>query len=323
LQTANTTKYSILKITKKRKPELTKSNVMGRTDSGRNSRQDNRRREDNSESRKSSKKYHDEFSSFDEPTAIIKKLVKKEKPVATNDFIRLNKYIANAGVCSRREADELIEKGDITVNDKVIKELGFKVTRKDIIKYKGKILRTESKVYILVNKPKDVVTTVEDPHAERTVMDLVAGACDERLYPIGRLDKGTTGVLLLTNDGELAEQLMHPKYRVKKVYQVTLDKPVTKADLSRLVEGFDLEDGFISADAAHYIPDSEDRTEIGVEIHSGRNRIVRRMLEFMGYKIRKLDRVVFAGLTKKNVRRGHWRFLEEKEINSLKMKRFS
>lgn len=238
-----------------------------------------------------------------------------------DESIRLNKYIANAGVCSRREADELIEAGFITVNGKVVTELGAKVFSKDKVEYRGKRLSNEKKVYILLNKPKDFVTTVRDRHAEKTVLDLVKNACEERVYPVGRLDKNTTGVLLLTNDGELTKQLTHPSYVKKKIYHVHLNKPVTKAHMISIVEGIQVDEDFVTADAISYV-DENDKTQVGIEIHTGQNRIVRRIFESLGYKIDKLDRVYFAGLTKKNLPRGKWRFLTPQEIAMLKMKSF-
>jgi len=231
--------------------------------------------------------------------------------------LRLNKFIANSGICSRREADELILKGFISVNGKQIRDLGTKVTYNDDIRYKGKKLSAERKVYILMNKPRGYVTTVDDPHAENTVIDLLKDACPERVYPVGRLDKDTTGVLLLTNDGDLTGELTHPRYERKKIYHVFLDKPVTRNDLSRLAEGITLEDGTVMADAVSYA-DPDDKTQIGIELHSGKNRVIKRMFESLGYKVRKLDRVYFAGLTKRNVPRGKWRFLSLKEISMLK-----
>ena len=231
--------------------------------------------------------------------------------------IRLNRFIANSGVCSRREADEIIRKGLITVNGNKITDLGTKVTYNDDVKYKGRRLSAEKKVYILLNKPKGYVTTVEDPHAGLTVLDLIGDACPERVYPVGRLDKSTTGVLLLTNDGDLTGKLTHPKYNRKKIYHVFLDKSVSREDLFRISEGIELDDGFVAADAVSYA-DQDDRTQIGIELHSGQNRVVRRMFESMGYKVKKLDRVYFAGLTKKNLPRGKWRFLTPKEISMLK-----
>jgi 23S rRNA pseudouridine2605 synthase len=238
-----------------------------------------------------------------------------------NDPIRLNKYIAGSGVCSRREADELIQKGYITVNGKRVTELGVKVSLSDDIRYKNKKLSSEKKVYILLNKPKDYVTTVEDPHAERTVIDLIGDACSERVYPVGRLDKSTTGLLLLTNDGDLAGKLTHPKYNRKKIYHVFLDRVVSKNDLFKLTEGIDLEGEIVSADAVSYA-DSDDKTQLGIELHSGQNRVVRRLFEKLGYRVNKLDRVYYAGLTKKNLPRGKWRFLTEKEVGMLKRGNF-
>jgi len=236
---------------------------------------------------------------------------------AGDDLVRLNKYIAASGVCSRREADTIILKGEITVNGKLITELGFKVNRRDDVRYRNKKLSAEKLVYILLNKPKDYVTTTEDPHAEKTVIDLIGDKCPERVYPVGRLDKSTTGVLLLTNDGDLAGKLTHPKYKRRKIYHVFLDRVVVKEDLFRLVEGIDLEGDIIAADAATYA-DPDDRTQVGIELHSGQNRVVRRLFENLGYRVNKLDRVYFAGLTKKNLPRGKWRFLSEKEVIMLK-----
>lgn len=231
--------------------------------------------------------------------------------------IRLNRFIANSGVCSRREADEIISKGLISVNGKQITDLGTKVTPGDDVRYRGKKLSAEKKVYILLNKPRGYVTTVEDPHAEHTVLELIGNACTERVYPVGRLDKDTTGVLLLTNDGDLTGKLTHPKYNRKKIYHVFLDKNLPKEDLFRLTEGINLEGEIVAADAISYA-DPEDRSQVGIEIHSGQNRVVRRMFESLGYRVKKLDRVYFAGLTKKNLQRGRWRFLSEKEISMLK-----
>jgi 23S rRNA pseudouridine2605 synthase len=235
----------------------------------------------------------------------------------TDEKIRLNKFIANSGLCSRRDADEHIKNGMITVNGKTVADLGIKVSPDDDVRYRNKRLSAEKKVYILMNKPKDYVTTVEDPHAEKTVLDLLGNDLKERVYPVGRLDRATTGVLLLTNDGDLTGKLTHPKYKRRKIYHVFLDRPVAKNDLFKLTEGVDLEDEKIVADAVSYA-DAEDRSQIGIELHSGQNRVVRRMFEKLGYKVKKLDRVYFAGLTKKNLQRGKWRFLSEKEISMLK-----
>jgi 23S rRNA pseudouridine2605 synthase len=248
-----------------------------------------------------------------------KNLVKNNTIKEDEGTIRLNKYIANAGICSRREADELIKAGAISVNGKIITQMGYKVKPGDIVNYGGETIRLERKVYILLNKPKDYITTVDDPKKRKTVLDLIKGACKERVYPVGRLDRNTTGLLLLTNDGDLTKKLTHPSSRVKKIYHVVTDKRVSKNDLIKLTEGFYLEDGFIKADNADYVITAKSKKEIGIELHSGKYRIVRRMMEHLGYKVVKLDRVFFAGLTKKNLPRGRWRFLTEKEINMLKM----
>lgn len=242
---------------------------------------------------------------------------KPEIRKTSEEIIRLNRFIAHSGVCSRREADELIRSGMITVNGKRVTDLGTKVSAGDDIRYKNRRLSAEKKVYILLNKPRGYVTTVEDPHADQTVIDLIGDACTERVYPVGRLDKETTGVLLLTNDGDLTGKLTHPKYKRKKIYHVFLDKPVTRNDLTLLTEGVEIDDELVTADAVSYA-DPEDRTQIGIEIHSGQNRVVRRMFEKLGYRVKKLDRVYFAGLTKKNLQRGKWRFLSDKEISMLK-----
>jgi 23S rRNA pseudouridine2605 synthase len=231
--------------------------------------------------------------------------------------LRLNRFIANSGVCSRRDADEHIKNGLITVNGKTVTDMGIKVSYDDDVRFRNKLLSAEKKVYILMNKPKDYVTTVEDPHADKTVLDLLGDDFKQRVYPVGRLDKATTGVLLLTNDGDLTGKLTHPKYNRRKIYHVFLDRPVAKNDLFRFTEGIDLDGELIVADAVSYA-DAEDRSQIGIELHSGQNRVVRRMFETLGYKVKKLDRVYFAGLTKKNLPRGKWRFLNEKEINMLK-----
>ena len=250
-----------------------------------------------------------------------KQIEYKQQFVDPTKPIRLNKYLANAGICSRREADELIESGSITVNGEVVTELGTKVMRTDVVKVDEKVAELEKKVYVLLNKPKDCVTTMDDPQERRTVMDLVSDACQERIYPVGRLDRRTTGVLLLTNDGDLASKLTHPKYEKKKIYHVTTDVNVTKNDIDRIAEGIELEDGMIKADTIGYV-DDEKRNQVGLEIHSGKNRIVRRIFESLDYKVVKLDRVLFAGLTKKGLRRGEWRYLTEQEVAFLKMGSF-
>ena len=238
-----------------------------------------------------------------------------------NEQIRLNKYMANAGLCSRREADEFITKGLIKVNGQVVTELGTKISHSDVVEYDEKVVTLESKCYILLNKPKDCVTTSDDPNGRLTVIDLIKGACEERVYPVGRLDRNTTGVLLLTNDGDLASKLTHPKYVKKKIYHVWTDKDIAEDDMQRIADGIELDDGPIHADAISYATET-DRNQAGIEIHSGRNRIVRRIFESLGYHVTKLDRVYFAGLTKKNLPRGRWRYLTQEEVNHLKMGSF-
>ncbi len=238
-----------------------------------------------------------------------------------NEQIRLNKYMTNAGLCSRREADEYILQGLIKVNGNVVTELGTKISHSDVVEYDEKIVALEKKCYILLNKPKDCVTTSDDPNGRLTVMDLVKGACEERIYPVGRLDRNTTGVLLLTNDGDLASKLTHPKFVKKKIYHVWTDKDIAEDDMQRIADGIELDDGPIHADAISYATET-DRNQAGIEIHSGRNRIVRRIFESLGYHVTKLDRVYFAGLTKKNLPRGRWRYLTQEEVNYLKMGSF-
>ena len=250
--------------------------------------------------------------------------VRKEKvppptPKPYDGTIRLNKYIANAGICSRREADKLIAAGSVSVNGKVITEMGFQVHEGDVVNYGGETLRSERKRYFLLNKPKGFITTVDDPQERQTVMMLIDGACPERIYPVGRLDRNTTGLLLFTNDGDLARRLTHPSTGVYKIYQVEVDKAVTREDMKRMLEGIELEDGPIHVDDVQYVQGANDKRIVGVELHSGKNRIVRRIFEHLGYKIHKLDRVVFAGLTKKDLPRGRYRELTEKEVGYLKM----
>ena len=253
--------------------------------------------------------------------SLKKRIEYKEENIDPNEPIRLNKYLANAGVCSRREADEYIRAGAVLVNGTVVTELGTKVLRSDEVKFRDQPVTMEKKVYVLLNKPKDYVTTSDDPQQRKTVMDLVKNACEERIYPVGRLDRNTTGVLLLTNDGDLASKLTHPKFLKKKVYHVYLDKPVTATDLQKIAEGIELEDGEVHADAIEYASPTDEK-QVGIEIHSGKNRIVRRIFESLGYRVVKLDRVQFAGLTKKNLRRGDWRFLTQKEVEMLRMGAF-
>ncbi len=259
---------------------------------------------------------------FEKEDKFKKKPVAKSKPKAQgyklDEKIRLNRFLANAGVCSRREADQFIASGCVKVNGKTVSEMGYKVTLSDDVRFNGEQLNPEQKVYLLLNKPKGFVTTTDDPQERKTVMDLVGKACNERIYPVGRLDRDTTGVLLFTNDGDLAKKLTHPSHNKKKIYHVFLDKPLTKSDLLKIAEGVQLEDGLIAADSINYVED--DKREVGIEIHSGKNRIVRRIFSHLGYNVDRLDRVYFAGLTKKNLPRGRYRFLTQTEVNHLKMK---
>ena len=247
-----------------------------------------------------------------------KRIEYKEVNYDPNEPLRLNKFLANAGICSRREADEFIQAGVVTVNGQVVTELGTKILRTDEVMFHDQPVKIEKKVYVLLNKPKDYVTTSDDPQQRKTVMDLVKNACSERIYPVGRLDRNTTGVLLLTNDGDLASKLTHPKYLKKKIYHVYLDKNVTAHDLQQIADGVQLEDGEIKADDVQYASPT-DKKQVGIEIHSGKNRIVRRIFEALGYRVQKLDRVQFAGLTKKNLKRGDWRYLTEEEVDRLRM----
>lgn len=250
---------------------------------------------------------------------------KRRRSKKTTDYltdgglIRLNKYIANSGVCSRRDADKLIASGAVTVNGEVVTELGTKVKATDKVQIGDQTLVSETLRYVLLNKPKDYLTTTDDPRERKTVMMLIDKACKERIYPVGRLDRNTTGLLLFTNDGEMAKKLTHPKHRVKKTYHVHLDQPVSKNDMLKIADGITLEDGFIQPDAIAYTGEGDDRADIGIELHSGKNRIVRRIFEELGYKVTKLDRVYFAGLTKKDLPRGKWRHLTREEVNMLKM----
>ncbi len=230
--------------------------------------------------------------------------------------MRLNRYIAQSGLCSRREADDYITAGLVTVNGVIVTELGTKVMPSDEVRFSDSVVKGEKKVYLVLNKPKGYVTTLDDPHATKTVMELIKGACTERVYPVGRLDKNSLGLLIFTNDGDMTRQLTHPSYQKKKIYQVSLDKPLTRADMDKISEGITLEDGDIYADEISYVKDN--KKEVGIEIHSGRNRIVRRIFEHLGYTVQKLDRVYYAGLTKKNLKRGAWRFLTKDEVTRLK-----
>jgi len=246
--------------------------------------------------------------------------LKKGDPLPTfSDAVRLNKYLSNAGVCSRRDADVLISTGVVTVNGKIVTEMGFKVSPTDVVKYDGGSIKAQKKRYVLLNKPKGFITTMEDPQGRKTVMSLVKKACKERIYPVGRLDKETTGLLLFTNDGDMAKKLTHPRHKASKIYHVTLNKRVAKEDLQKLMDGMKLEDGTTKFDKAQYV-NNENSKEIGVELHSGKNRIVRRSFEAMGYVVVKLDRVTFSGLNKKDLPRGMYRILTEKEVSFLKMK---
>jgi 23S rRNA pseudouridine2605 synthase len=237
---------------------------------------------------------------------------------ASDGKVRLNKFLANAGICSRREADVLISAGAVSINGKVVTEMGFKVAPTDKVNYGGESIASEKKVYLLMNKPKDFITTLDDPYGRRTVLDIL-GRLKQRVYPVGRLDRATTGLLMLTNDGDLTKKLTHPKFGVKKIYNVTLDNNVSQADIHHLIEGFELEDGFTKADVAVHAGTGKDRRQVGIELHSGKNRIIRRMFEHLGYTVTKLDRVYFAGLTKKDLARGQWRFLTQTEVNLLQM----
>ncbi len=243
----------------------------------------------------------------------------KNKPSETtaDNRIRLNRYIANAGICSRREADKLIEEGVVEINGKTVTELGTKVLTSDKVRVHGKAIEGEKKRYLLLNKPKDYITTMDDPQGRKTVLDLVGKACEERIYPVGRLDRATTGLLLFTNDGEMTKKLTHPSSNIKKVYQVSLDKNVTQNHLFELVEGVELEDGVVGADKVQYARDGQEKSQITIELHSGKNRVIRRMMEHLGYKVIRLDRITFAGLTKKDIPRARFRFLSEKEIGFL------
>ncbi len=254
------------------------------------------------------------------PRTQERKSYPKFNPNKQTGEIRLNRFVAQSGICSRREADELIAAGLVSINGVIVTELGTKVMPGDEVRFNGEKIQGEHKVYLILNKPKGYVTTIEDDHAAKTVMELVAGACTERIYPVGRLDKNSLGLLLFTNDGDITRTLTHPSLKKKKIYEVTLDKPLTRADFDTLAEGVDLEDGAAYFDEISWLKD--DKKSVGVEIHSGRNRIVRRMFEHLGYQVTKLDRVYYAGLTKKNLKRGAWRFLTVDEVNRLKSGRY-
>ncbi len=267
-------------------------------------------------SKRRAKKSHKELPKSS--TKVIRKDVVKDNNDTTK-LVRLNKFIADAGICSRREADKRIGSGKISINGKLVTELGTKVAIGDVVTYNGKKLRSEKLRYLLLNKPKGFISTSDDPQNRRTVMNLVEKACEERIYSVGRLDRNTTGILLFTNDGELTTRLTHPKHGIKKLYHAVLDKPLTKNDLLKIIEGVELEDGVVIPDKINWVIDEPDKKHIGIELHSGKNRIVRRIFEHIGYEVVRLDRVVFAGLTKKDLPRGKWRFLEDREVNILKM----
>lgn len=279
-------------------------------------RQEKKKRKKEAREKIEAKKSRPQFISKQKIT-----IEKKQPKILKNqdeNIMPLNKFIAHAGICSRREAADFVKGGKVMVNDKTVTEPGYKVTAADKITYDGKkIFLQKNLVYILINKPKDYITTTDDPQGRKTILDLIKGATTERVYPVGRLDRNTTGVLLLTNDGELSQKLTHPSFEIKKIYEVKLDKPLSKKDMEAIVTGITLEDGFIKADSIAYA-DANDKSIIGIEIHSGRNRIVRRIFEQLGYIVKNLDRVMFANLTKKNVDRGRWRFLQEKEVRLLK-----
>lgn len=296
----------------KRKPQVTGGKRVGKSRVTKSSKPAKKTDSDNSF--KSSKPVFRKSFSKSKKGANSGNIPKKK---GATDEMRLNRYIANAGVCSRREADTFITAGMVTVNGKQVTQLGVKVKPTDEVRFDGRKLNPEKKVYLLLNKPKNFVTTTDDPHADKIVMDLIKDACSERIYPVGRLDRNTTGVLLFTNDGDLSKRLTHPSHKMRKVYQVSLDKPVEKNHLDDIANGIELEDGRIASDDISYV-NKEEKSEVGIEIHSGKNRIVRRIFEHFGYRVKKLDRVYFAGLTKKNLPRGKWRFLSEKEVIFLK-----
>lgn len=317
---ASEKKYTKSEDTKPHAKNLDKGSKFNNTSASKTTRSDNKRRFEDKPIRKSrlnsdSKDFSYEKPKYDKSNKPNVKLVKKSAS-SEQEGIRLNKYISNAGICSRREADTLISAGLVTVNGKIVTELGIRVMPGDDVKFGGEKVNPEKKIYILLNKPKDYVTTLDDPQGRKTVMDLIKGACAERVYPVGRLDRNTTGLLLLTNDGDLTKKLTHPKHNKKKIYHVVLDSPLKLEHLEQIASGIELEDGLISADKIDYVGGTQN--ELGIELHSGRNRIVRRIFEHLGYNIKRLDRVYFAGLTKLNLPRGKWRFLSEKEIIRLK-----
>lgn len=315
-------------LQKKRRPRVGESTSMPRSGGSNNFQQNRPRQQFNrpggGDMRPQQNRFNRQQNGNYNPHAkynVQKQYKYREENFDPDEPIRLNKYLANAGVCSRREADEFIAAGVVKVNGVAVSELGTKVKRSDEVMFHEQAVKLEHKIYVLLNKPKNCVTTSDDPQARMTVMDLVKDACRERIFPVGRLDRNTTGVLLLTNDGDMASKLTHPKFLKKKIYHVWMDKPVNVSDMQKLAEGIELEDGEIHADAISYVSDI-DKSQIGIEIHSGRNRIVRRMFESLGYHVIKLDRVYFAGLTKKNLKRGQWRYLTDKEVSMLRMGAF-
>lgn len=296
-----------------------KNNSSRRRQSSSASEHENKKNNNNPKSKRSFSKNKDKnFRPHPEKIKHFKKKSSSSKKISTTDEIRLNKYIANSGICSRREADNYIKVGSVSVNGKIITEMGYKVNPTDEVKFDDSIISPESKRYVLLNKPKNYITTMDDERGRKTVMELIRTAAKERIYPVGRLDRLTTGLLLFTNDGEIAKKLTHPKHQVKKLYHVNLDKKLSMSDLQKISENFVLDGKMVFVDKVSYI-ENKPKNEIGIEIHSGRNRIVRRIFEHFGYKVTKLDRVIFAGLTKKNLSRGVWRHLTQLEINNLKM----
>ncbi|MDV7187642.1 pseudouridine synthase [Lutibacter sp. TH_r2] len=279
-----------------------------------------RQAKDSNPRKSTGKKFSSKKNFRDKPEATKKSKQTSKTPSKTQptEGIRLNKYIANAGICSRREADVFIAAGSATVNGKVVTEMGYKVQEIDEVRFDNSLISPEKKQYVLLNKPKNFITTMDDDRGRRTVMDLIGAATKERIYPVGRLDRNTTGLLLFTNDGELAKKLTHPKHNIQKIYHASLDKKLAMSDLYKISDGFMLDERRVIVDDISYI-ENQSKTEVGVKIHSGRNRIVRRIFEHFNYTVVKLDRVIFAGLTKKNLPRGHWRHLTEMEVNSLKM----
>ena len=296
-----------------------------RDDNSNNQRSDRpyKRRDDNTDSSSSNSNYQgrdnrSNYQNNDRNNYSKRRNQKDNRNPENRDSTRLNKFIANSGICSRREADEYIKSGLVKINGEIITILGTRVNPSDEVRFNDQVIKSEKKVYIVLNKPKDYIATVDDPFAKKTVVDLIHGACKERVYPVGRLDRNTTGVLLLTNDGELTKKLTHPRFEKKKIYYVGLDRVITRKEMEQIVEGIKLDDEFVKADAVSFV-DETDKRLVGIEIHSGQNRVVRRIFEYLNFEVVKLDRVYFAGLTKRNLKRGEWRYLSEKEIYMLKM----